>query len=329
MKSMKILKIMKMQKLLECFHYTRALKFQISLRLLKMELFHCRKQITWKRIVLKNPKIKFVLYPLILYPLILYPLILYPLVPYFILIQDGILPTVLHSAFKCNDFLLKDEKPKLNSKQKKKMARLGIINESNASPWSIYLNQIKNSIPRQTLFLDVYNLSQETIRILKEPNAGGNSERSEAYAMEFLIKTQGAKNIFTEMEVKYHYPHWKKCDFITTIQKENVGVSVTRLLPPKNLPIDQVDIYIANLLHKKLYGLVVSRAGAVENCVFSQSILFVWSPHPYLTQIFQMTFDYCTDPSLKEDVKLILVETDESSLRSDFIDKTKIQVNYI
>lgn len=179
------------------------------------------------------------------------------------------------------------------------------------------------------LIINTKNLSQEAIKVLKEPNAGGQSERSEAYAMEFLSKIYGAKNIFTEMEVKYHYPHWKKCDFITTIEGENVGVSVTRILPPKKLPVNEIELYIASLLHKKLYGLVVSRAGTVENCVFSRSILFAWSPHKIITQMFKQTFEFCTHPSLKEDVTLIVVESTDLFLRKDFINESIININYI
>lgn len=199
----------------------------------------------------------------------------------------------------------------------------------------------------RTLELSFDSVCPETQRILDEPNAGGQSIRSEALAMEFLFRNKGASTIFTEMEIDYYYSNWKKCDFITTIANENVGVSVTRLLPRINLelmglrsikqlyvtndirgtkqlkPTDDLvyleeEDYVSQLLYKKLAGLVISRAGTLEKCAFSRSILFVWSPCRRLTQLLQATFHYCTDDLLKEDVELLVVESTDFILRSDF-----------
>ena len=158
----------------------------------------------------------------------------------------------------------------------------------------------------------------ETQRILEEPNAGGNSVVSEGLAMEILYRIYDAKNIYTEMEIEYYYDNWKKCDFITTIKGENIGVSVTRILTPLMFNEDKLHMHISNLLYKKLYGLVVSRAGTLDECVFSKSILFVWSPNRVSTRIIKLLFNHCIDKSLKEDVKLIVAETNESKLRNDF-----------
>lgn len=208
---------------------------------------------------------------------------------------------------------------------------MGILLGNDGVTYQEFIKDLKREEikKRKEMCIKISNLSDEADRILKEPNAGGNSEKSEAYAMEFLVKTREAHKIFTEMQVKYHYPHWKKCDFITTIDEENVGVSVTRILPPKRLPINSLDKYIASLLHKKLYGLVVSRAGTIEECVFSRSILFAWSPHPLITEMFQKTFDLCTDPLLKEDIELIIVESTDEILREDFAGIDEICLKWI
>jgi hypothetical protein len=191
------------------------------------------------------------------------------------------------------------------------------------------------STNEEHLTLSFDRLSPETQRILDEPNAGGQSIRSEALAMEFLSQVKHAKDIFTEMEIDYYYSNWKKCDFITTISDENVGVSVTRILPRINLdalgvrfkkeikPHDELlyleeEDYVSQLLYKKLAGLVISRAGTLEKCAFSRSILFVWSPCRRLTELLQATFHYCTDELLKEDIELIVVESTDFILRSDF-----------
>jgi len=161
---------------------------------------------------------------------------------------------------------------------------------------------------------------------LDEPNAGGNSVRSEAYAMEILSQQMEACSVFTEMEVEYYYPNWKKCDFVTTVLDENVGVSVTRVLPRLDCPPDKYDLYVAGLLYKKLYGLVVCRAGTLDKCAFSRSILFAWTPNRYVSNLLQATFEYCADPSLKEDVELYIAEADDTLLRNDFDQSGSIQV---
>jgi len=69
---------------------------------------------------------------------------------------------------------------------------------------------------------------------------------------------------------------------------------------------DNYDQYVANLLHKKLHGLVINR-----------SILFTWLPN-------RATFDFCVDISLKEDV-----EANEKDLRDDFSNGQQLVLNFI
>jgi hypothetical protein len=65
---------------------------------------------------------------------------------------------------------------------------------------------------------------------------------------------------------------------------------------------DNYDQYVANLLYKKLHGLVINR-----------SILFTWLPN-------RATFDI----SLKEDV-----EANEKDLRDDFSNGQQLVLNFI
>lgn len=136
--------------------------------------------------------------------------------------------------------------------------------------------------------------------------------------MDILSQLYKAKCIWTEMEIEYYYDNWKKCDFVTIIGNENVGVSVTRVLPPVKMNPDDYDKYVAQLLYKKLHGLVVSRAGALNKAAFSRSMLFAWSPSRVVSRIIQATFDICVDETLKDDVELIIVEANEQDLRDDF-----------
>lgn len=164
-------------------------------------------------------------------------------------------------------------------------------------------------------------LSPEANLILEEPNAGGSSVRSEAYAMEILKRYYGAVGVTTEMAITYDHPGWKKCDFLTRFPGAGqVGVSVTRALitrtrRPSNP--DHLDRDLSLLIHKKLHGLIVSRAGVTNRHAFTRSLLFVWSPDRVTSRVFQHLY-HTVDSSLTDDVQLVIVETDETSLRTDF-----------
>lgn len=101
--------------------------------------------------------------------------------------------------------------------------------------------------------------SEDAQKIMDSPNAGGSSIVSEAVSFEILKNDLGAISVKTEMEVSYWSDHWKRCDYITRINGENVAVSVTRVA---YAPGKQLDREMAlELYSKKLYGLVVARAG--------------------------------------------------------------------
>jgi len=148
---------------------------------------------------------------------------------------------------------------------------------------------IRNNVLNQIIYKK--NLSYEAKKILSEPNAGGTSEYTEAYAMEILYVNLDAKSIYTEMNIKYYNEWWKKCDFITNINNQNIGVSVTRAIFTNKYNPDDLDYQISNLLYKKLSGLVIARAGIdSEKNSFNSSILFVWSPNRITSNIVYNTF---------------------------------------
>jgi hypothetical protein len=154
---------------------------------------------------------------------------------------------------------------------------------------------------------------------MAEPNAGGDSQRSEAYAMEILYHTHGARGVTTEMRIKYWSSHWKKCDFITVLPDAGkVGVSVTRALVGGSCyDPDDIDLYMARLIRKKLYGLVVSRAGVSEENAFNGALLFIWSPDRVTTRVLQRLFRQMS-ADLTDGVHLVIAETDEQALWTDF-----------
>jgi hypothetical protein len=175
------------------------------------------------------------------------------------------------------------------------------------------------TLPNITGRINTKFLTDEAKKILNEPNAGGDSVRSEAYAMEVLKKHYHATDVTTEMNIVYYNPGWKKCDFLTTIS-ERVGVSVTRALVDRKINPDTIDIALNSLIVKKLTGLIVSRAGVDPRQSFYKSILFVWSPDRISTNVFKCLFAKIgiSNPLLTQDIVLILTEVDEDYLRTDF-----------
>jgi len=120
----------------------------------------------------------------------------------------------------------------------------------------------------------ISKLNERSQSALKIQNAGGQSEVSEAYSIQYFIEYFHAKNILLEMEVEY-WIQYKMVDFVCTINEERVGVSVTRAM---GFPNPQCFTFsdAKRLLHKKLYGLIVSRNGVTEKHSFFKSILHIW-----------------------------------------------------
>jgi len=196
-----------------------------------------------------------------------------------------------------------------------------------------YIGVFQNSEPHYVingvLDLKKHKICDESIHILTVPNAGGNSINSEAYAMQILFKLYNATTIQTEMEIKYLWDNWKKCDFITRIGNQNVGVSVTRAISRFNP--DDDDVYVSKLLYKKLSGLIISRSGVCENSNFHKSILFIWSPNRIVSNLIHLTFNK-TDYIFKENIDLCIVESNLELLMQDFKhiqNFTATYVNYI
>lgn len=185
--------------------------------------------------------------------------------------------------------------------------------------------------------------TSEGFLVKTEQNAGGGSQGSEAKAMDLLVDLYKAKGVWTEMNIRYFMDGWKKADFITSINEKNVAVSVTRVVQrpfPKKFKKkrdvvhydpDRLDVFISNLLYRKLHGMVISRAGLlgvypnsykdrtqIENLSVEKSILFVWTCDDESTNLVENTFKYNTPNEFKENVQLIIAQSDYESVRSDF-----------
>jgi len=138
-------------------------------------------------------------------------------------------------------------------------------------------------------------------RVFEEPNAGGSSEASEAWAYEALKLMLQAKLVATEMEIRYlHDAFPKLCgsqgrtDFAVEMPcGEVVGVSVTRAFAYRRV-FEEADARY--LLNKKLGRILSSTHGCVGQWRWNRQILFVWARSLREAQILRQVFE--TDSSL-------------------------------
>lgn len=148
-------------------------------------------------------------------------------------------------------------------------------------------------------------LCDDAKKILDMPNAGGSSILSEALSMQILHDQYHATGVRTEMEIEYWSDWWKRCDYLTKINGENVAVSVTRVAyaPGKEFTEEMA----IQLFEKKLYGLVVARAGLITETdeSFFKSILHILCRSEKEVQILRTIYDRLS-MELRSDIEVII-----------------------
>jgi hypothetical protein len=143
-------------------------------------------------------------------------------------------------------------------------------------------------------------VGDEANQIMTEPNAGGASVVSEALSMELLHRRFGATDVTTEMAIQYWCNNWKKIDYIATIHGIRTGVSVTRAMGyPEASSFTEDDAH--RLCYKKLYGLVVARAGISRSCSYDRSILHCFCQDDRIAELMKTAFEKL----IKEDEKKV------------------------
>lgn len=135
--------------------------------------------------------------------------------------------------------------------------------------------------PLGHVYVNYYTINDDTLsydanRSLFVENAGGKSVWSEAYSIHMMQSIMGFTDIILENEVRY-WIKYKMVDYIGTYSRKGVrvGVSVTRAMnfvDPSLFTIDDA----FRLLHKKLYGLVVSKKSVIKAQSFKHCILHIW-----------------------------------------------------
>lgn len=150
-------------------------------------------------------------------------------------------------------------------------------------------------------------ISRSAQKIRDVPNAGGNSVISEVLSFEFLNKAVQAQLLKTEMEVAYFPEGGSITDYVCTISKQKVGVSVTRAMKYRGQYTEE-DAH--HLLTKKLKGVIQSTKNSMEK--WSKQILHIWTPNKHTTNTIAMVY-YQLPDNIRSNTVVIVTTSDHSS----------------
>lgn len=166
-----------------------------------------------------------------------------------------------------------------------------------------------NITHRSHIFKDEYTLpryvSEDAKRSVSIENAGGQSEVSEMYSIDYFCNSWRATSFIFEKEIKY-WIEYKMVDFICTINGQRVGVSVARAMGYPTSESFTMET-AAKLLHKKLYGLIVARNAVVKSQSFTKSILHIWCQDAHVAELLQETYSNLDENDYGLDVKGVLI----------------------
>lgn len=121
-------------------------------------------------------------------------------------------------------------------------------------------------------------LTEDAVRLLESPNAGGSSQISEAFALEVLVRCEGANLLATENEITYEPMGSKKTDFLVEMMGgERIGVSVVRafMFP---LGSDYTVERAQEVIGDKLDDILESSANVNAEFEWDKQILAVLAP---------------------------------------------------
>lgn len=161
------------------------------------------------------------------------------------------------------------------------------------------------------IFVDQYmlpssdDIAHQARKSIEIDNAGGQSEISELYSIDYFVRTYNADEFIFEEEVKY-WIQYKMVDFICTINEERVGVSVARAMgypTPDRFTLDNA----RRLLLKKLTGLIVARNSVIKSQSFFKSVLHIWCQSSHIAMLLHEAFENLDDNDYGLDIKGVLL----------------------
>lgn len=145
-------------------------------------------------------------------------------------------------------------------------------------------------------------LSEGASLIYNSPNAGGNSEVSEALSFEVLYRLFGIRLIKTEMEIGYFWTISKRTDYSAMCLGKRLGVSVTRAMKYRGV-FTEADADV--LLRKKLFGVLDSTKNVVERDSWTKQVLHVWTAEDYIVDMLHKAYSKL-DASLRGNTIVIV-----------------------
>lgn len=135
-----------------------------------------------------------------------------------------------------------------------------------------------------------FRFSEGALLVLREPNAGGASEFSEAFSFELFHRVFQAELVKTEMKVSYEWGAFsKKTDYTMNLGGHILAVSVTRALKFRGI-FTEDDAF--NLLYKKLAGIQMSNRDVCEEDRWTKQILHIMTEHVYIVELLRSVYSW-------------------------------------
>lgn len=162
-------------------------------------------------------------------------------------------------------------------------------------------------VDRAYIFVDHYTLpnfnelSRDAQLSLDTTNAGGKSEISEMFSIDYMKRFYNSTETIFETQVSYWYIY-KMVDFICTVNGHRVGVSVARAMG-----FPDPDKFTANdakrIIYKKLYGIIGARNAVAKRQVFYRSIVHIWCQTRRIAELLVAAFNAIDDRDYGLNVK--------------------------
>ena len=145
------------------------------------------------------------------------------------------------------------------------------------------------------------NLSEGSMKIQSDPNAGGSSVWSEVMSFEVLHRLFNCKLKCTEMELQYFPNGSKITDYSVFVNGHNIGVSVTRAMQFKHeFTLSDAE----RLLEKKLDGCIRSTRSVLRHMRWEKQILHVWVENESIMRLVNDAYQKMS-PNLTADTLVI------------------------
>ena len=168
-----------------------------------------------------------------------------------------------------------------------------------------------------------YNLPDEntlnpiSFNSLKIENAGGKSNISEMYSMEFFIRNYNASEFIFEKEVKY-WIDFKMVDYICTINNERIGISVTRAMGyPDESDFNEQEA--ERLLEKKINGLIVASNSVIKLHSFYKCILHIWCQNNTIASYLSNYYDKMKYTECSKELSILLTVCPDDRIYKNYI----------